>query len=104
MLLALYTALCLALLVPGIMTAVTSLMLFDAPGSRSSPLTIALVLGGLSAPVLLIAGPVIAWVAFAMGRDRVARRTAFLIPLGWLAYIAAAVALVATSCGGRLEC
>jgi hypothetical protein len=52
-----YTALCLVLFACSMVAVPMSVTMFDAPGSTTSPLTLALALGVLTAPGLFIASP-----------------------------------------------
>jgi hypothetical protein len=60
-------------------------------------------MGVLSAPVLLIAGPLAGWAAFVAKRYR-ASRWAMVAPPLWLAYTAIVVLLLDTLCRGPLGC
>jgi hypothetical protein len=50
------------------MIAPMSFMALDAPGSESRPQVWAFVIGMLSLPVLLLAGPIVGWVLFLLRR------------------------------------
>jgi hypothetical protein len=52
-----YTAVCLMLLGFALVVVPMSVTMFDAPGSTTSPLTLALALGVLAAPILFVASP-----------------------------------------------
>jgi hypothetical protein len=76
--------------------AVASPFLFDAPGSESNPLTIALAAAVLLLPLLFIGGGIL-WL--------VLRRGGFLLlPILDVGVIAVLLAAIELACGGRLAC
>jgi hypothetical protein len=76
--------------------AVASPFLFDAPGSESSLLTIALAAAVLLLPLLFIGGGIL-WL--------VLRRGGFLLlPILDVGVIAVLLAAIELACGGRLAC
>ena len=81
--LALSTVVCLILVVASGFLAGMSVMVGDDPRAAHNPLVVTAVLGFFSVPVLFLAGPVIAWAAFAAGRYRSSRR-AMLAPYVWM--------------------
>lgn len=98
-----YTVLCFMLFAFALFVAPMSVTMFDAPGSTTSPLTLALAFGILIAPALLIASPLAGWAAFAARRYR-ASRWAMVVLLLWLAYMGTVILLLSTLCGGRFAC
>ncbi len=56
----------------GAFVAAMSVMMFDAPGAAENPAVILLFCSIAGLPVSLLAGVVLAWIALAMKRDRVA--------------------------------
>ncbi len=91
-----------------------SVMIFDAPGSTTAPLTIALGLSIVSFPLLAVAGAAgAALVGFAAKRaetDEAYRRERnkalllALLPLASVAAVAICVGLIQLFCGGSLVC
>jgi hypothetical protein len=71
--------------------------LFDAPGSESSPLTIAFAIAVVLLPVCFLIGAIVWWVARWRGAF-------FLIPLIDIAAIVAVVVAMESVCGGNLAC
>lgn len=89
----LWALLGLASIIPATMTA----FLFDAPGSISSPLTIALALTAGLLPVCFVAGALLQWVV------RV-RHAFYIVPLVDFAAIVIIVIAMEGFCGGNLAC
>jgi H+/gluconate symporter-like permease len=54
----------------GAFLAAMSVMIFDAPGSSDNPAVILLFCSIVGVPLSLFVGVVLAWIAFAMKRDR----------------------------------
>ena len=81
----LFTIVCLLMLVPTALMAVTAPMLSDAGVNASIRI---LMLGGLLGPIVFVMSPLTAWVGYRTGRYRLAWR-AMIAPLVWLAYMIA---------------
>jgi hypothetical protein len=80
--------------------AVMSFMLFDAPGSDSSPLTVALFFCALTLPLFCLAGAGVPW----MFRATRMGTYLFLIPFVDIAAIVVVLVLMQTLCGGSFSC
>jgi len=89
--------------VPGAGVAMMAPMMFDAPGSLESPLTVAAALLIVSCPVLAALCPVLAWGAFALSWRRAAL-VLILAPILPVAGVAGVVGAMALVCGGSLVC
>ena len=85
----------------GSVPAIMSPMMFDAPGSTQSPLTIALFATVVSFPVVCLAGIVGAWILYAKDRPGWARVFIHL-PLVNLAVLAIVVAILVIAYQGEL--
>ncbi len=80
--------------------AMMSFMMFDAPGSTESRLTVALFLSVLSLPAWFLAGAVVPWIFY---KKRVGPWL-FLIPGIDLLAIGLFFVLIDSLCGGSLAC
>jgi hypothetical protein len=79
----LFTIICVLMLVPTALMAVTAPMLSDSGVNAAIWM---LMLGGLLGPIVFMMSPLTAWVGYRTARYRLARR-AMCAPLVWLAYM-----------------
>lgn len=79
-------------------------MLFAAPGSKSSPLTISLALSVGSYPLLFGLAYWKGWELFQTGASQSKTLTIALLPLVSLAWALATVLLISVLCHGQLVC
>ncbi|MBV8331744.1 MAG: hypothetical protein JO192_03340 [Candidatus Eremiobacteraeota bacterium] len=86
--------------VPAAMAAAMSFMMFDAPGSMESPLTVALFWSVLTSPVFCLLGAGVPWLL----RAKPYGMWLFLLPFVDIAAAVVIVALVEYSCGGSFVC
>ena len=89
--------------VPGAAVAVMTPMMFDAPGSLESAITVAAALSIVSFPILAALCPVLAWAAYALKRPR-ASRVLIMAPTIPVVSTALIFAVIAFGCGGSLVC
>jgi hypothetical protein len=80
--------------------ALTSIFMFDSPGSESSPLTIALFVCMIVLPAFWFAGVGAAWVF----RSKVFGKWLFLVPLADLAAIGIVMGAIGQFCNGSFAC
>jgi hypothetical protein len=80
-----FTLVCVLMLVPTALMAVTAPMLSDSGINASIWM---LMLGGVLGPIVFLMSPLTAWVGYRTARYRLAR-WAMIAPLVWLAYMIA---------------
>lgn len=80
--------------------AMMSFMLFDAPGSTSSPLTVALFFSALALPLFCLLGAGVPWIFHAKSRGA----WLFLIPLIDIGPMVTILVLMDRLCSGSLTC
>jgi hypothetical protein len=85
---------------PSGLLALFSGLLYDAPGSESSPLTVALVRTMFTLPLAWLAGAGLPWVF----RRSAFARWLFLLPFLNLAVAGGLVIAIQVVCGGKLAC
>ncbi len=85
-----YTIAGVLLLLPAGIVAITSPMLSD---SGANAAVVALIIGGMSAPVLLLLSLIVAWSGYGTARYRLAIAS-LCTPFLWILYMAAAFGLV----------
>ena len=86
----LFTILCLLMLVPTALMAVTAPMLSDSGVNAAVWM---LMLGGVLGPIVFLLSPITAWVGYGTARYRLAWM-AMGVPLIWLAYMIAGFGLM----------
>jgi len=96
----LLTAANVGLGVAAVIPTMLSAMMFDAPGSESSPLTIALAIAVIAFPVLCFVGAVLPWKA----RNKGYAGWFFGLPLLSAVAVGALFLAIDVLCGGSLVC
>lgn len=79
-----------------VVPAITTVFLFDAPGSTSSPLTVALAIAAALLPLLFLVGGILRWALH--------RPIFFLLPVLDIAAIVIILAAIERYCSGMLAC
>jgi len=80
--------------------ALLSVMMFDAPGSESSPLTVKLFWATAALPVFWFLGAILPWVF----KSKAFGKWLYLLPLLDIAFIAILVGAIAQYCNGNFSC
>jgi hypothetical protein len=96
----LLTALWVLAALAGVLPAMMSPMMFDAPGSSTNPLTIVFALLVATFPLVCIAGAVLPWI---LRRWRFAKWL-FVLPLLHLGIAAVFMLALDRFCGGQFAC
>jgi uncharacterized membrane protein len=78
-----FTVICIIMLIPTVLMAVTAPMLSDGGGNAGIWL---LMLGGVLGPLVFLLSPIAGWVGYGTARHRLAR-FALCAPLVWFAYM-----------------
>ncbi len=94
------TAFWLLVAIPALLAAAMSFMMFDAPGATDSPLTIALFISTLVAPLFCLLGAVVPW----LFRSKSFGKWLFCIPLIDLAAFTIVFVAIDHYCAGSLVC
>ena len=87
----------------GLIPALTSFFLFDAPGSEKNPATIALFVSALSLPLTCVVAIALSWILYRLGHHAIARWSS-LLPLLNLLTGGLALIYLQLLCNGRFAC
>ena len=91
------------LAVPSAGMAMMAPMMFDAPGSLESPLTVAAALWVVSCPLTAILCPVLAWIAFALSWRNVAFAL-IVVPIVPILGVVLVFTIISVGCSGLFSC
>ena len=91
------------LAVASLLPAGLSVMIFDAPGSTSNPLTVALFAVVAGAPLVFLASALLLTLG-TITKRRALTWIALLAPVALLLYLGAVVVLLDRVCGGNFVC
>lgn len=98
-----FTILYLILLLPMFILAVSSIFLFDSPGSEKSPLTVAFAISLVGTPLLTILSMVAAWILYGLKNNR-APKIVILVPFLGILAIIVSIVFIETFCDGYFSC